>query len=477
LHKSSSDTAISPVRSTWLRRFLTDYGMLLVLAALCLLFSLLTLSEQHPTGTAAAERLLRDIGEAIPDASSILIVGQANVEDSAFASILGERLKTEGYTLLPTLSGTPAAIRAGMAGLDSTGRPPDYVLTTDASAATIRMIALQFPGLEKTRILVPPPYKWPTFLLPDNIRNVANQITVIAIIAIGMTMVIITAGIDLSVGSMIALSAVVVAWLIGKGGGEQASALTMILAALGGILLCGGVGAFSGFMITGFRIPPFIATLAMMQVAAGLGYIVSQGKPIYQLPGSFVWLGRGVDPLLHIPNAVILMLILYAIAHIVMTRTTYGRYIYAVGGNPEAARLAGIRVKMVLFSVYAICGFLAGLGGVVMASQLKSGAPTYGLTYELYVIAAVVVGGTSLMGGEGRILGTLIGAFIIAVIQNGMNLVNVESYTQKVVLGLVILGAVLVDRLKQTRFNIKSSRQKAKKLRDKWNISKDHKGE
>jgi ribose transport system permease protein len=196
----------------------------------------------------------------------------------------------------------------------------------------------------------------------------------------------------------------------------------------------------------------------MMQVAAGLGYIISEGKPIYQIPDSFIWLGRGVDPLLHIPNAVILMLILYAAAHIVMTRTTFGRYLYAVGGNPEAARLAGIRVKLVLFSAYTICGMLAGLGGVVMASQLKSGAPTYGLTYELYVIAAVVVGGTSLMGGEGRILGTLIGAFIIAVIQNGMNLVNVESYTQKVVLGLVILGAVLADRLKQGRLKLKAPR-------------------
>jgi ribose transport system permease protein len=138
-----------------------------------------------------------------------------------------------------------------------------------------------------------------------------------------------------------------------------------------------------------------------------------------------------------------------------MSRTTFGRYVYAVGGNAEASRLAGIRVRAVLFSVYTLCGILAGLGGVLMASQLKSGAPTYGLTYELYVIAAVVVGGTSLSGGEGRIFGTLIGAFIIAVIQNGMNLTNVESYTQKVVLGLVILGAVLLDRLKHQRFRRK----------------------
>jgi ribose transport system permease protein len=298
-------------------------------------------------------------------------------------------------------------------------------------------------------------------LLADNLRNVANQITVIAILAIGMTMVIITAGIDLSVGSLIALSAVVVAWLIGWLGGEQASGAAMLIAALIGIVLCGGIGAFSGFMITAFRIPPFIATLAMMQVAAGLAYIVSQGRPIYQIPDNAVWLGRGVEPLLHIPFAVILMILLYAIAHVIMTRTTFGRYVYAVGGNQEAARLSGIRVNRVLFAVYAICGLLAGLGGVIMGSQLKSGAPTYGLTYELYVIAAVVVGGTSLAGGEGRILGTLIGAFIIAVIQNGMNLTNVESYTQKVILGLVILGAVLIDRLKQTRFRARSANSEA----------------
>jgi ribose transport system permease protein len=151
------------------------------------------------------------------------------------------------------------------------------------------------------------------------------------------------------------------------------------------------------------------------------------------------------------------MAALYVVAHIIMSRTTFGRYVYAVGGNMEASRLAGIRVRAVLFSVYTLCGLLAGLGGVLMASQLKSGAPTYGLTYELYVIAAVVVGGTSLSGGEGRIFGTLIGAFIIAVIQNGMNLTNVESYTQKVVLGLVILGAVLLDRLKHQRFRRRKS--------------------
>ncbi len=147
------------------------------------------------------------------------------------------------------------------------------------------------------------------------------------------------------------------------------------------------------------------------------------------------------------------MIFLYLAAHILMSRTALGRYIYAVGGNKEAARLSGIPVKAVILLVYTISGLLAGFGGIIMASQLKSGAPTYGVMYELYVIAAVVVGGTSLHGGEGRVFGTLIGAFIIAVIQNGMNLTNVESYTQKVGLGFVILGAVLLDNLKKKKWS------------------------
>jgi len=232
-------------------------------------------------------------------------------------------------------------------------------------------------------------------------------------------------------------------------GGEAAGAGAMVLGGAATLALCGGIGAFSGLMITRFKIPPFIATLAVMQVASGLAYIISEGRPVYRVPQSFVLLGRGADPVLGIPWAVLLMGVLYAAAHVLMSRTTLGRYIYAVGGNAEAARLAGVRVAAVLLFVYTASGALAGLGGVVMASQLRSGAPTYGLMYELYVIAAVVVGGTSLSGGEGTIPGTLVGAFIIAVIQNGMNLTHVESYSQKVILGLVILGAVLLDRLKQ----------------------------
>jgi ribose transport system permease protein len=444
-------------------RFFSDYGMLGVLLLLCLFFSILTVDDQHPTGNSAAESLARELttAEAIAQhRGGVLIVSRDSDEDREFVGALEEELTEAGYSPVTAIAGSPAAIRAEFGRLvasEETAARYKTVATIQSFAPVVRTIASQFAEFDDTRITTPPSYRWPTFLLANNLRNVANQISVIAIVAIGMTMVIITSGIDLSVGSLIALSAVVAAWLVAKLGGESTPAGMMLLGSLGGILLCGAVGAFSGFVITRFRIPPFIATLAMMQVAAGLAYIISQGKPIYQLPERFVTLGRGAEPLLGIPYAVLLMALLYVVAHIIMSRTTFGRYVYAVGGNVEASRLAGIRVRAVLFSVYTLCGVLAGLGGVLMASQLKSGAPTYGLTYELYVIAAVVVGGTSLSGGEGRIFGTLIGAFIIAVIQNGMNLTNVESYTQKVVLGLVILGAVLLDRLKHQGFRFKKT--------------------
>jgi ribose transport system permease protein len=445
-------------------RFLNNYGMLGVLILLAALFSILTLREQQPEGISAANSLAADLIAQAGRDEAIAILAPKGGDNAVFAYQLHLKLTQAGFNLNLESTGDPATLRTSLEGWVKSGLPIHYIATLKPQEPVIQALAAQFPELANALIVTPAPYRWPTFLLPDNLRNVANQITVIAIIAIGMSMVIITAGIDLSVGSLVALSAVVTAWLIGALGGETASVGGMIIGSLGAILLCGLVGAFSGLMITRFRIPSFIATLAMMQVAAGVAYIISQGKPIYRLPESFIWLGRGAEPWLGLPNAVILMVILYAMAHVIMSRTTLGRYIYAVGGNEEAARLAGIRVKSVLMFVYAFCGMLAGLGGVIMASQLKSGAPTYGVTYELYVIAAVVVGGTSLSGGEGRILGTLIGAFIIGVIQNGMNLTNVESYTQKVVLGLVILGAVLLDRFSQAR---KNSPQRRRERREK----------
>jgi ribose transport system permease protein len=433
-------------RDTMLTRLLSDYGMLLVLALLCVLFSLLTIKEQTSTGSAGAKLLFEQISKRPPSDAKILIVAGSSQPEKEFAGALGRLLERAGYRSREIV-GDPMQLRARIAE-EAGGASVAFVATTDVTRAVVENLR-DIPAIAGAEILTPPRRSWPTFLLADNLRNVANQITVIAIIAIGMTMVIITAGIDLSVGSLIALSAVVVAWVAGALGGADISTFGILIAALAALAVCGLTGAFSGLMITAFKIPPFIATLAMMQVAAGVAYIISQGKPIYQLPDQFIWLGRGTEPLLDMPIAVILMALLYFVAWIVMERSVLGRYIYAVGGNPEAARLAGIRVKRVLLFAYTSCGLLAGLGGIIMASQLKSGAPTYGITYELYVIAAVVVGGTSLSGGEGKIIGTLIGAFVIGVIQNGMNLINIETYTQKVVLGLVILAAVLFDRLKQ----------------------------
>ncbi|MHB8080397.1 MAG: ABC transporter permease [Candidatus Krumholzibacteriia bacterium] len=416
----------------------------------CVVFSVVTLREQQPDGAAAAAAVAARIAREAPQAT-IVIVARPGEAGGRFAAALAARLGAAGRRTSVLQSDSPAALRdaLGRLGAAADGAGGPVIATTADYAPTVEGVLGGLPATAGARVLVPAPYRWPTFLLAENLRNVANQIAVIAIVAIGMTIVIITAGIDLSVGSLIAFAAVAVAWLIGRFGGEAASTGAMLLAGALAVVLGGGVGAFSGLMITRFGVPPFIATLGMMQVASGVAYIVSRGKPIYEIPASFVTLGRGADPWLGVPYAVVLMLALYAAAHLVMSRTALGRHVYAVGGNPEAARLAGVRVKGVLMFAYVLCGALAGLGGVVTASQLKSGAPTYGLMYELYVIAAVVVGGTSLSGGEGRILGTLIGAFIIAVIQNGMNLTNVESYTQKVVLGLVILGAVLLDRLKQ----------------------------
>lgn len=415
----------------------SDYGMLLVLLLLCAYYSWATYAPQDPVGADAARQVQAELREmGLGHKSGILIVTGTSPEDVIFAQILSQDPGGQ-------VCRSPAEARAALS--DQNSRP-SAIVCTRATRAWGVFDNLPRP-LATTRFITPHVYHWPNFLKADNLVNIANQIVVIAIIAVGMTMVIITAGIDLSVGSLIALSAVTAAMLIVRYGGTGATAGAMLLACLAGIGVCAVAGLLNGALITAFAIPPFIVTLGSMLIANGIAYRFSAGQSIYELPDSFVWLGRGTTA--GLPNAVLLMLALYLLAHIFMTRTILGRYIYAVGCNAEASRLSGLPVKPVLLLVYAASGALAGLGGIVMASQLKSGAPTYGLMYELYVIAAVVVGGTSLAGGEGRILGTLIGAFIIAVIQNGMNLTGIDSYNQKIVLGAVILGAVLLDMLKR----------------------------
>jgi ribose transport system permease protein len=433
------------------RRLLADYGMLLVLAILAAVFSGLTVVEQPATDAAAARRMVAAIRRVAPDGRAVLVAVRPTASDALLADALVEALSPAGLAAIDVVRGEPQAVRAAVERIAAAGGRIDAVAATETTGSWLVLTEMGqiFPALGQPPIVVPDTVLWPTFLKADNLLNIANQIAVIAIMAIGMTLVIITGGIDLSVGSLSALAAVVAARLIRDWcGGVDATATGMIVSSAAAVAGCGILGGLSGVIITLFGIPPFIVTLAMMLVASGLAYITSAGQSIYQIPDSYVWLGRGTG-LFGLPHAVALMLVLYAAAHVLMSRTTLGRYLYAVGGNAEAARLSGVPARRVLLFAYVACGLLAGLGGVIMASQLKSGSPTYGAMYELYVIAAVVVGGTALAGGEGKILGTLIGAFIIAVIQNGMNLLNVESYTQKVVLGLVILAAVLVDRLRR----------------------------
>ena len=436
----------------WIKTiFSSDYGMLGVLVLLCAFFSWITFEEQQPEGESGAEQLSQSIAGKFTEPGRVLIAGRKTDSGKAFTSRLNELLLSKGWDVTGVVQGGPIELGKGLrAGSDGNN-------TIDLLACEQYFLQLAVlenfrdaqTGNSKFQVMAPQSSHWPNFLKTSNLLNVANQIAVIAILAIGMTLVIITAGIDLSVGSLIAVSAVLATWIIREWfGGDESTIAGMVTGCGLAILACSALGFFSGSMIAFFGVPPFVATLGMMMVGSGLAYMLSGGLSVYQLPESFDWLGRG-DDFAGIPNAVVLMVILYLLAHIVMSRTTVGRYIYAVGGNPEAARLSGVPVKKILLWVYAGCGALAGLGGVIMASQFKSGDPKYGLMYELYVIAAVVVGGTSLSGGRGKVFGTLIGAFIIAVIQNGMNLTGVQSYTQKVVLGVVLLLAVLLDMLKK----------------------------
>ena len=436
----------------------SDYGMLGVLVLLCVFFSVITYEEQQPLGKDGAERLFAKISNDFEESGTVIIAGKNSNDGQKFVLHLENELKRTGWEVAAAISGSPVDIGKALRRTVEKKEKVDVFACeqTLAGLPVVENLKKSNPLLQEMKVLSPQSYGWPNFLKTSNLLNVANQIAVIAIIAIGMTLVIITAGIDLSVGSLIAFSAVLCCWFMKEWmGGSDASIMGMIIAALFAVLGCGIVGLFSGSMVAYFGVPSFVASLGMMMVASGFAYMISGGLSIYQIPPAFDWLGRG-EAFWGIPNAVVLMVLLYLFAQFVMSRTTAGRYIYAVGGNPEAARLSGVPVKKILLWVYTVSGALAGLGGVVMASQFRSGDPKYGLMYELYVIAAVVVGGTSLAGGRGKVFGTLIGAFIIAVIQNGMNLTGVQSYTQKVVLGIVLLSAVLLDMIKKKGWKLSS---------------------
>lgn len=276
----------------------------------------------------------------------------------------------------------------------------------------------------------------PHFLTVSNLLNVAQQTAIVAIIAVGMTFVIITAGIDLSVGSVLAFSGVVMATLLQKG----VPLVVALLAGLGAGLLC---GLLNGLLITVGRLPPFIATLGMMSVARGAALVFTEGRPVSGFSATFRQIAVG--EVFHIPAPVVIMLAVYLVAHFVLTKTKLGRYTYAIGGNEEATLLSGVNVRLYKTLVYGLCGMLSGLAAIILTARLNSAQPIAGIMYELDAIAATVIGGTSLTGGEGRIFGTLIGALIIGVLRNGLNLLDISSFVQQIVIGAVIIVAVLFD--------------------------------
>jgi len=276
------------------------------------------------------------------------------------------------------------------------------------------------------------------FFTVNNLLNIIRQVSIIAIMAFGMTFVILTGGIDLSVGSLLAVSAAVTAGLIINVGIFYL--LVIPIGMLIGILL----GGFSGLMVAKAKMPAFIVTLGMMTIARGLTLIYTDGRPISGFNEDFRFIGAG--HIGGIPVPVIIMLIILFICYITLKKTPYGRYVYAIGGNEEAAKLSGINVDRIKMSVYALSGLLSAISGIILASRLNSAQPTAGSGYELDAIATVVLGGTSLSGGQGGVIGTIIGALIIGVLNNGLNLLNVSSFYQQVAKGAVILIAVYIDR-------------------------------
>jgi ribose/xylose/arabinose/galactoside ABC-type transport system permease subunit len=264
----------------------------------------------------------------------------------------------------------------------------------------------------------------PYFLTVSNLLNILEQSSINAIIAVGMTFVIITAGIDLSVGSMLAFSGVVMASALQAG-------IPVPLAIFIGLLTGATCGLVNGSLISMGRLPPFIVTLGMMSVARGAALVYTDGRPISGFDLSFRWLATG--EIFLIPMPLIIMVLVYGIAHILLTRTKFGRYTYAIGGNEEAA--------------FVLSGLTTGIAALLLTARLNSAQPIAGIMYELDAIAATVIGGTSLMGGEGTLVGTLIGALIMGVLRNGLNILGVSSFLQQIIIGSVIIIAVLLDTM------------------------------
>ncbi len=284
------------------------------------------------------------------------------------------------------------------------------------------------------------------FLTPGNISNVLLQTSINGVLAIGMTFVILTRGIDLSVGSVVALAGMVSASFATTSAtaGVAGAPYPFFVALAIGILVGVACGIIVGFIVSRFSVPAFVATLGMLSAARGMTLIYGGGKPVPALTPEFRWIGTG--NILGIPMPVILLGIVFLASWWILTRTRFGRYIYAVGGNPRAAKTSGINVTRIRFLVYVISGGLSGLAGMMLSARTGSALPQAGIAYELDAIAAVVIGGTSLSGGVGRVTGTLIGALIIGVMNNGLDLMGIQSYYQQVLKGALIVGAVMLDQ-------------------------------
>lgn len=280
----------------------------------------------------------------------------------------------------------------------------------------------------------------PVFLTANNLSNIIVQSSINACIAIGATVIIISGGIDLSVGSVLALAGVVMAMALTSG-------VPLIISLIIGLATGTLCGIVNGMLITKGKLPPFIATLGMMSIARGLALFITDGRQISSFSESFRFFGNGMVFKI-IPTQNVIMVLFFILFYFIMKYTKTGRYCYAIGGNEEAAKLSGINLTKYKIIFYAIGGFMASIGAIILSARLNSAQPVAGLGYELDAIAAVVIGGTSLAGGEGKIFGTLIGALLIGVLRNGLNLMNVSSYVQQIAIGVVIVLAVLIDKYK-----------------------------
>ena len=289
-----------------------------------------------------------------------------------------------------------------------------------------------------------------TFLRSQNLINVVVQVAPIGIVALGMMFAIITKGIDLSVGSTVALVAVVSASLAQVQSDTSMfpglPPMPIFVSIIVGLLVGAIVGAIVGTLVAYFRIPPFVATLGMMTAARGLANIYTGGRPVSNLADGFNWLGQGA--ILGIPVPMIIFLLVAVVIWVVLNRTRFGRHTYAIGGNEQAARVSGISIGKVQFLIYTLIGLLAGLAGMILAARIGSGQPTLGVMLELDAITAAVIGGVSFNGGIGVVWGVVVGALIIGVINNGLDLMNVSPFMQMVVKGAIIVVAVIIDERK-----------------------------